>query len=92
MGRQVPVRGWFAHDVEAGGDQCLGIERSLASEQFVKQHAQAVDVRAGVDVESAHFGLLGADVGRGADECLELGELRLVRQALDRWPWRCRNR
>jgi hypothetical protein len=40
----------------------------LAGEQFVEQHAQAVDVAAGVDVQAAHLGLLRAHVGRRADE------------------------
>jgi hypothetical protein len=60
----------------------LGIERCPAGEQFVEENAQAVDVRAGIDVEPAHLGLFGADVGWGANERLELRELGFVRQAL----------
>jgi hypothetical protein len=37
-----------------------------------------------VDVQPAHLRLLGADVGRRADELLELREQRLFRQFLQR--------
>ena len=44
-----------AHLVKAGLQQFLGVERRAAGEQFVEQHAKAVDVAAGVDVESAQL-------------------------------------
>ena len=54
--------------------QRLRVERPLAREQLVEQHAERVDVRAGVDVEVRHLRLLGAHVLRRADELAELGE------------------
>src|SRR5262249_48385923 len=42
----------------------------------------AVDVATGVNVQPAEFGLLGAHVGRRADELLDSRVERLVRQTL----------
>ena len=53
-----------------------------ARQQLVEQHPERVDVAAGVDVESAHLGLLWTNVGGRAHELLEGGEERLVGQAL----------
>ena len=61
----------------------LGVERRLAGQQFVKQHAQAVNVAARVNVQPAHLRLLRTHVGGRADELLEGGEERLVGQV---WP------
>ena len=58
------------------------VKRRFAGEHFVEQHAKAVDVRASVNIQSAHLGLLGAHVGGRAHEGLELGEEGLVRQTL----------
>ena len=60
--------------------QFLRIERRAAGQQFVEQHAQAVDVAARVNVQPAHLRLLRTHVGRRADELLQLREDRLVRQ------------
>ena len=68
--------------VEAGLAQPLLVERRGAGEQFVEQHAQRVDVAAGVDVQAAHLGLLGAHVQRRADHLAEAGEERLLGQLL----------
>jgi hypothetical protein len=56
--------------------QFLRVEGRAAGEQFVEQHAEAVDVAAGVDVQPAHLRLFRAHVGRGADELVELREDR----------------
>ena len=48
---------------KAGLDRsrCL-VERRVAGEQFVEQHAQRIDVAARVDVQLVELGLLGAHV------------------------------
>ncbi len=69
-----------AHFIQTGSEQFLLIERRAAREQFVEQHAQAVDVAARVNVQAGHHRLLGTHVGRCADELLEGGEERLVGQ------------
>ena len=71
-----------AHLVQARCQQLLRVERRLAGQQFVEQHAQAVDVAARVDVQPAHLRLLRTHVGRRADELLERREERLVGQPL----------
>ena len=60
--------------------QFLRIERRAARQQFVEQHAQAVDVAARVDVQPAHLRLFRTHVRRRADELLQLRVNRLVRQ------------
>ena len=55
-------------------EQRLGIKRRFAREQFVEQHAEAVDVRARVNVQPAHLCLLGTHVSWRADKGGELGE------------------
>ena len=62
----------------------LLVERRRAGEQFVEQHAQRVDVAAGVDVEAGHLRLLGAHVERRADHLGEGGEQRLLGELLAR--------
>ena len=69
-----------AHFVEAGLDEFLRIERRFAGEQFVEQHAEAVNIGAGVDIQPAHFSLFRADVGGRADEFIKLGVNSLVGQ------------
>ena len=54
-----------------GRHQLLRIERRAAGQQFVEQHAQAVDVAARVDVQPAHLRLLRAHVSRRADELVQ---------------------
>ena len=46
--------------------------------QLVEQHAQRIDVAAGVDAELVHLRLLGAHVQRRADELREAGVERLL--------------
>ena len=76
----------FADDapnlVQAGREKPLCVERRLAGQQFVEQHAQTVDVAARIDVQPAHFRLLRAHVSRRADELFEGGEDRFVGQRL----------
>ena len=69
-----------AHFVQPPLNQLLGIERRQAGEQLVEQHAQAVDVAARINVQAAHFGLLGAHICRRADKLAQLGIDRQVRQ------------
>jgi hypothetical protein len=40
----------------------LAIKRGLAGQQFVREHAKAVNVAARVDVQAAHLSLFRADV------------------------------
>src|SRR5207247_9711149 len=47
-----------------------------------KQHAQRIDVAAGIDVQPAHLGLLGTHVSWGTDEGGELGEKSFIGKAL----------
>ena len=68
------------------------VERRRAGQQLVQQHAQRVDVAAGVDVEAAHARLLGRHVHRRADHLGEAGEQRLLGQLLARAPWPRRSR
>ena len=56
--------------------QPLALERRGAGQQLVEQHAQRIDVAAGVDVELVELGLLGAHVLDRADHLAELGEHR----------------
>ena len=60
--------------------QHFRVKRRPAGEQFVKQHAQAVNVAARVNVQPAHLRLLRTHVGRRADELFVGGEKRLVGQ------------
>ena len=70
------------HLVQTRTQQHLRIERRLSCQQFIEQHAQAVDVSAGVEIEAAHLGLFRTHVGRRAEELLERGEQRFVRELL----------
>ena len=58
----------------------LGIERWSPREQFVEQHAEAVDVATRVDVEAAHLHLFRTGIDRRADKGVELREERFVGQ------------
>src|SRR5205823_4969595 len=69
-----------AHFVQTGFEQFLGVERGLAREQFVEQHAQAVNVAAGIDVHTRELRLLGTHVSGCAEKLLEPGEDGLLRQ------------
>ena len=68
------------HLIEAGHQQLFTIEGGPTDQQFVEQHAQAVDVAARVNVEPAHFRLLGANISWRADELLEMRIDRLIRE------------
>ena len=70
---------------------CLS-KRRRAGEQLVEQHAERIDVAAGIDVEAVHLGLLGAHVERRADHLAEAGVERLLGELLAEWPWRRRSR
>ena len=67
------------HLVEAGFAERLLVERRRAGEQLVEQHAQRIDVAAGIDAELVHLGLLGAHVERRADELGKAGIERAAR-------------
>jgi len=54
----------------------------MAGQQFIKQHAEAVDVAARVNVQSAQPRLFGAHVGGSADELFEGGEEGFVGEPL----------
>jgi hypothetical protein len=54
--------------------QLARVERGRTGHQFVQQHAEGVDVGAGVDVGGAGVGLLGAHVLGRADELVEFRE------------------
>ncbi len=60
----------------------LRIERQRTGQQFIKQHAQRIDIRAGVDILRAHLRLLGAHVLRRADKLALLGVQRPFGQRL----------
>ena len=60
----------------------MRVQRRRAGQQLVQQHAQRVDVAAGVDVEVVQLRLLGAHVLQRADHRAELGEQRLLGQLL----------
>jgi len=61
------------HLGQGGAAKALGVEGGVAGEKLVKQHAQGVNIGAGVDVDRA-LGLFGAHVFRRADELAVLGE------------------
>jgi hypothetical protein len=67
--------------LDAALQQCLAVKRGSPGQQFIEHHPQTVDVASGIDVELPHFGLLGAHVGRSADERLEPRKERRVGQA-----------
>ena len=52
----------------------------MPGEQLVKQHAERIDVRARVHVVRVEFRLFRTHVGGRADEHIETGEQRLVRE------------
>ena len=66
----------------AGLAQLLLAEGCGPGEQFIEQHAQRVDVRAGVDVQIAQLRLLRTHVGGSADEVGIASKERLFRQLL----------
>src|SRR5207244_574638 len=70
--------------IESRAGKCLRVEGRLAGEQFVKEHAEAVDVAASVNVQAAEAGLFGAHVGGGANELLEGGKKGFVGEPLVR--------
>ena len=82
--RRIFLPNRLAHGINARGRQLVRVERRAARQQLVKQHAQAVDVAARINVQPAHLGLLRRHVGRRADELLELRVNSLVRQGLAR--------
>ena len=67
------------HLVQAGAAEGLLVERRGAGQQLVEQHAQRIDVAAGIDVQPAHLRLLGAHVQRRADELRQGRVDRLAR-------------
>ena len=69
-----------AHGVNAVRHQFLRIKGRPAREQFVEQHAQAVNVAARINVQPAHLRLFRAHVGRRANELMQLRVDRVVRQ------------
>jgi hypothetical protein len=71
----------MAASTRGGSRQFLRIERRCAGQEFVKQHAEAVNVRARVDVQPAHLGLFGTHVGGCPDELMQVGVDGRVGQA-----------
>jgi hypothetical protein len=69
-----------AHFIQTGGEQVLRVEGRAAREQFVEQHAKAVNVAARVNVQAGQHRLLGTHVGGRADELFKRGEERLIGQ------------
>ena len=67
--------------IEAGLIQILLLKRRRTRKQLVKQHAQCVDITAGIDVQSAQLGLFRAHVQKCADDLKVLSVDRLVGQA-----------
>ena len=78
--RRVHLADCTAHFIQSGADQALCVEWGLTCEQFIKEHPQAIDVAARVQIQAAHLGLFRADVRGRADELLELGVDRFVRE------------
>ena len=70
----------LAHRVQAGGQQFLGVERCAAHQQLIEQDAQAVDVAACVNIQTAHLCLFRAHVGWRAHKLMQLRINRLVGQ------------
>ena len=70
------------HFQHAGLGQRLAGKRRAAGQQLVQEHAQRVDVAAGVDVELVDLGLLGRHVFQRTDDRPEAGDQRLVGQLL----------
>src|SRR6476620_11054919 len=56
------------HLVEACLSQRFLVERRLAGEQFVEQHAKRINITACIDILAAEVGLLWAHVQRSAHE------------------------
>ena len=59
-------------------EQFLRVEWRPAGEQFVKQDAERVDVRARIDIQAAHLRLLGTHIGGRAHKLRKGSEERLV--------------
>ena len=72
------------HLDERGRSQTVRLEGGCPREQLVQQHAEGVDVAPPVHLEAAHLGLLGAHVGRRADELAVLREERPLGQPMAR--------
>jgi len=58
-----------AHFLQTRRQQFLLIQRRLAGEQFVEQHAERVDIGACVNLEGGQRGLLRTHVGGRAMNC-----------------------
>ena len=67
---------------ETSATKLFRVKGSGAGEKLVEQHTERVDVRAGIDIEVRHLGLLGAHVLRRANELTKLGEDRALGEAL----------
>src|SRR5262245_45701477 len=68
------------HLVQSCGHQFLRVEWCSASEQFIEQYAQAIDVAARIYVETAQLRLLRTHVSWRPQELFEGGEDGLVGQ------------
>ena len=69
---------------ETRATKLFRVEGPDAREQLVEEHTERVDVRAGVDVEIGHLGLLGTHVLRRANELTQFGEDGALRETLRR--------
>ena len=69
---------------ETRATKLFRVEGPDAREKLVEEHTERVDVRAGVDVEIRHLGLLGTHVLRRANELTQLGEDGALRETLRR--------
>src|SRR5438067_13940797 len=72
----------LAQLIQTRGKQLFRVKRRLAGEQFVKKHAEAVNVRARINIEARHHGLLRTHVGRSADELFERSKNGFIREPL----------
>ncbi len=60
----------------------LARERSRAGQKLVEQHAQTVDIGAGIDIHGIEFGLLGAHIFERTDDAAEARDQGPFRQLL----------
>ena len=62
--------------------QSLLFDGRGSSQQLIQQHAERIDIAASIDVQPAHFGLLGTHVQRRADHLSVGREQCLLSQLL----------
>ncbi len=81
-----PRRFLFANDalhfIQAGILESLPVEWRGTCQQLIEQHAQRVQVGAGIYVLGGPLGLLGTHIQRRADHLLDIGVNRRIGQRL----------